>query len=487
MAKSTSTNSLRIGWAQGDITPLQPVLVAGQFHARVSEGVKDPLTVTALVLDSGQDHAVLVSCDLVGIPDELRDAVRALLSDTGPRLDPHKVILNGTHTHTGPEVHPYRGAPAENAFARSGVDLPAMTADEYLPFAAERIAQVIAQAWQSRTPGAVSFGHGYAVVGRNRRWTSTAGQSTMYGNTDTVDFSHIEGYEDHSVNILATYDPKGGLTGLVVNVPCPSQVNEGDFKLSPDYWADTRQELRRRFGERLFVLPQCSAAGDQSPHLLFEKRAEHRMLDLKSRSECQEIAARIADAVQETIPCIAKVSEGAPLLRHHVEHIDLPLAQLTSADVQTAQNEADAQRRIYEQEKQKLDADPQLRNKPRWYCAVTAAYRRMRWYESVTDRFHAQQDHATFPAELHVIRLGDMAIATNPFEYYLDYGIHIKARSKAVQTFLVQLAGPGSYVPSARSMAGGGYGSIPASNPVDATGGRQYAHRTVDVLDRLWT
>jgi len=46
------------------------------------------------------------------------------------------------------------------------------------------------------------------------------------------------------------------------------------------------------------------------------------------------------------------------------------------------------------------------------------------------------------PVEIHVIRLGDMAIATNRFELYLDFGIRIKARSKAVQTFVVQLAGP---------------------------------------------
>jgi len=45
------------------------------------------------------------------------------------------------------------------------------------------------------------------------------------------------------------------------------------------------------------------------------------------------------------------------------------------------------------------------------------------------------------PVEVHVIRLGDMAIASNRFELYLDFGIRIKARCPAVQTFVVQLAG----------------------------------------------
>jgi hypothetical protein len=79
-----------------------------------------------------------------------------------------------------------------------------------------------------------------------------------------------------------------------------------------------------------------------------------------------------------------------------------------------------------------------------------------------------------------------MAFATNPFEYYLDFGIYIKARSRATQTFLVQLAGSGTYVPSRRSTKGGGYGSIPASNPVGYEGGRQLAEKTVEVIDSLW-
>ena len=87
---------------------------------------------------------------------------------------------------------------------------------------------------------------------------------------------------------------------------------------------------------------------------------------------------------------------------------------------------------------------------------------------------------------LHVIRLGDVAIATNPFEYYLDFGVYIKTRSPAVQTFLVRLTGTGSYVPSARSIAGGGYGSLPASTPIGPDGGRLVAETTIETLLAMW-
>lgn len=44
-------DDLLIGWAQTDITPDAPVLLAGQFHTRVSEGVLDPVTATILAFE----------------------------------------------------------------------------------------------------------------------------------------------------------------------------------------------------------------------------------------------------------------------------------------------------------------------------------------------------------------------------------------------------------------------------------------------------
>jgi hypothetical protein len=104
----------------------------------------------------------------------------------------------------------------------------------------------------------------------------------------------------------------------------------------------------------------------------------------------------------------------------------------------------------------------------------------------VLDRFELQKTQPAVPFEVHVIRLGEMAIATNPFELYLDFGTRIKARSKAVQTFVVQLAGGGSYVPTERSVAGGAYGAIPESTEVGPEGGRELVERTLELLDSLW-
>ena len=67
-------------------------------------------------------------------------------------------------------------------------------------------------------------------------------------------------------------------------------------------------------------------------------------------------------------------------------------------------------------------------------------------------RYHHQQTKDVFTIESHVLRLGDIALATNPFELFLNYGNQIRARSLAKQTFLIQLAcGSWGYLPTEKA------------------------------------
>jgi hypothetical protein len=104
------------------------------------------------------------------------------------------------------------------------------------------------------------------------------------------------------------------------------------------------------------------------------------------------------------------------------------------------------------------------------------------------ERFARQEVEPFLPVELHVLRVGDAAFATNPFECFLDFGLRIKARSPAPQTFCVQLAaGYEGYLPTARAVRGGHYGAEVASNEVGPEGGQMLVNRTLDRLRELWT
>lgn len=487
--RQASTPGLKIGWAQADITPKQAVLIAGQFHARLSEGVIDPLTVTVCALESGEEQVVFVSCDIVTVPDELRDGIRDSLRKHVGGPDPLKVVLNATHTHTGPEVRLPSKDAANVSSGNVGVQLGNMSVQDYTAFAAGRIVEAVMKAWHSRRNGGMSFGQGTAVVGRNRRWVNSERKTTMYGLTSSVSdsFRHIEGYEDHSLDIVATYDKNLGLTGLIVNIPCPAQEIEGEFSLSADWWHETRSELRSRFGEHLYILAQCSAAGDQSPHLIYDHRANERMLRLAGRTMRQEIAHRIGRAIADVLPVIGKAIEFAPVLRHSVETVKLAINPLTEDDVRLAEENAEKWKKRYEDEKMKLESWPGNSKHSRWYVEVTEAYNRMKWYSGVIRRYEQQKTNPYCYVELHILQIGGLVIATNPFEYYLDFGVQVKVRSPSVQTMLVQLTGPGTYVPSPRSVTGGGYGSVSASNRIGTEGGQQLADYTVHAIRRIWS
>ena len=69
-------NKLTIGWATRDVSTDKPVSLPGQFHARISKGVFDPVFVTAMAIGSGDDLAIFVSADIVVIRNYLIDRLR---------------------------------------------------------------------------------------------------------------------------------------------------------------------------------------------------------------------------------------------------------------------------------------------------------------------------------------------------------------------------------------------------------------------------
>lgn len=77
-----------------------------------------------------------------------------------------------------------------------------------------------------------------------------------------------------------------------------------------------------------------------------------------------------------------------------------------------------------------------------------------------------------------------MAIATNAFELFTDDGVQIKGRSPALQTFTIQLAGAGTYLPTERAVRGGGYGAEVFQ--VGPEGGQVLVDKTVEAIGGLW-
>jgi len=460
---AADASELHIGSASVSITPDKPVALCGQVHTRISNQVESPVTATALAVEARDgdkvlDQAIMVSCDLAGIEDGLQDRIRRRLKTRLPDFDATKLFLAATHTHTAPVT-----SKGIYVIPATGVVKPT----EYVDFLCKRLEDAIVRAWNNRRPGGVGWGLGHALVAHNRRAVYADGKARMYGSTSGPTFRGIEGYEDHYVDALFFFDKDRNVTAIAVNVACPSQEVEGRQNVNADFWHETRLLLRKRFGEHVHVIAWTGASGDQSPHLMWYKRAEERMRKLRGLTRLEEIARRVDIAVDQAYQGAKQDIRFDAPLTHCVKEIQLPVRMVTEEEFAKAKEFRDS---IAKDE----NPDPRL------------SLRRM-WNQSVVDRYEKQKENPRYTMELHCLRLGDVAVCTNPFELYTEFGIRMKARSKAVQTFVVQLAcGSGAYVPTAEAIEGGSYSTAVFSNLVGPEGGDSLVDQTVEAINAMW-
>lgn len=103
-----SSDSLTVGlfpagWASRLITPPAgtPLAGYGDRKGRPSTGVHDDIHVKALAVSDGMDVAVVVGADMLIIPENVADGVRARLSQQTP-LTANDNLFAASHSHSGP-------------------------------------------------------------------------------------------------------------------------------------------------------------------------------------------------------------------------------------------------------------------------------------------------------------------------------------------------------------------------------------------------
>lgn len=470
---------LSFGWATESILPNRPIAIGGQYHTRISDLANDPLTATALAIETKSesgviDQVVWVSCDLVAIRRSTVLNVRELVRKELPDLDVNKIIISATHTHTAPaltdteetEFHPYE------FFQSWAYRIPAeqknvMKPRQYLELLERQIALAVVRAWEARKPGSLGTALAHASVARNRRAVYFDGTARLYGDTKDPNFSHLEGTSDDSIDLVGLWRDNE-LIGIAVTVYCPSQEVEGETYLSADFWYDTRTMLREKFGKDLFVLPLTGASGDQSPHIQIDKSTEVYTNKQRGLSNRQEIARRIVAAVEDGLPLAEKNSNSKLIFQHRVESIPLPVWRVS--DERYASSSA-----LY------------VAGKGKELEMSSPDYINWRVSRTMVARYEYQNKDPNFLCEVHAMRIGDYAVATNPFELFVDYGLRIKARSPATHTSIVQLtADCGAYLPTERAVQGGGYSARIDDGVVGPEGGRVFVNETCRILNELW-
>ncbi|GAA5219405.1 hypothetical protein [Membranihabitans marinus] len=459
-----SATETYIGMASNDMTPPLPLALGGQMHLRIANEIESPLTASVLLIEhreNGQtaDISVFAAVELVVVPNALRDDIRNKVKQRFPHFVTEKIIVSATHTHTAPEVR-------EGRFILP----PGVTSvEEVRDYISEKVVEAIVQAYETRSRGSMTWGLGHGIIAQNRRAVYYDGSAKMYGKTNLPEFKGIEGYEDHDIDMMFFWNDKDQLIGTSINLPCPAQEVEGRSKVNADFWYPIRQQLKEKWGENLVVMGWIGAAGDQSPHLMYNKASENRMLKLRNISRLEELARRVVTSVVDVYDVVKDDRYRDVVLQHEVKTIGLPRRLVTVDAVNEAKQAIAKLEALSEEEK--------LKN-----------YRLMKWHGALLDRYEKQKinPHQLYETEIHIIRLGDVVICSNQFELFTEYGIRMKARSKALQTFIIQLAGPGTYLPTVKAVQGGHYSAIIQSNEVGPEAGDILVEETLQSINSFW-
>lgn len=499
-----------IGWSEIDITPDKKCSLAGQFAERISEYVEKPITATALAVSAGSEQMVLVSLDLVGIGFNLVEDLRIRLSGNDKGLDPMKVVWSAIHSHTAPgfprssrqikylnadiSSGSFRGLlesmlPPDKKYIESANisnNPDIISGDEYYALLLERLSKVVLDAWDARKPGGYANAFGRAAVGMCRRAAYSDGSAQMWGDTNTAVFTELEGGNDSGIELMYVFDDQNKMTGIVANLACPAQCVQHRLFVSPDFWGEVKMLLRKHFGEDLFLLALCSAAGDQCPVDLIRwvepesdvhdpnlkrnnppaRKADPSMFDLAGmRKAGKRIANEIIDVYDEGLDAVQMEGE----LVHHVHMMQLPVRRATMSECNAA----------------KKAIKEYLREKEGDVDFNDAA--NLQVHLGTVRRFMLQEKMDILDTEVHIMKFGSVAIATNPFELFLDFGNQIKARSLAEQTFLIQLAnGTEGYLPTEKAEKGGHYSAFISSGQVGHIGGEQLVRQTLKDINELF-
>lgn len=424
------TDQLRVGAAEVDITPPVGTPMCGGIKPRPSEGVEDPLTAKAIVLESGGKRLAYVLLDLCALERTTGDAAVEMASQrTG--IPPENIVWAASHTHTGPYVIPFFGE------EKSIVD------EKWLATIPGKFADAVEAACKRLRPAAVSRTRGYCNnVCHNRRLRYKDGREIntwlLHCGEQEVQCLGAAGPVDPEVGVLC-FDGEGGKPLAVLwHFSLHTNTNFGKY-FSADYPAVVAARIRERFGPDVISLYMPGTCGDINTIV----RGYRAVGDILSEVILSQLMRRK--------PVCGPVALAAKKEDFTAEWRDVAV---------------DQEARIHSSQ---------------WPPSAGEAFRQE---VDIMRRMGRRSDRTV----LQAWRIGDTGFASLPGEVFVEYGLRIKEKSPFPWTYPVELGGDYiGYMVTAQAWKAGGYESLicrSARPSVEAVEGM--VDRTIGMLGDLW-
>jgi len=241
----------RAGAAAATITPHEPVWMSGYGNRTgPSQGAAMPLYAKALALEDGAGRRfVIVTSDLIGFSRLSAERI-ALRAKESHGLERDQLLLNSSHTHTGPAI--------EGNLLLMQPPTPELQAStrRYTQYMEDQAVKAIGEAIANLEPARLSYHVGEASFSQNRRQLRN-GQVALGDNP--------AGPTDHSVPTLKAMTPDGRLLAALFSYSSHNTTLTGrHMEFHGDYAGVAQQVLEKEHAGAV-ALFALSCAGDQNP------------------------------------------------------------------------------------------------------------------------------------------------------------------------------------------------------------------------------
>jgi hypothetical protein len=425
----------KAGFAERDITP-EPGMEAPGGYGKARHGDKrhSACKVRAAVFDDGTTRVAVVGIDALGVRrDTVAAARKAIQERCG--IAPSAVMVSASHSHS---AGPTLGAipsdwPEASDLLKKLIFEQSTSADEkYLAKVVQAIADSVVEADAKRVEARAAAGFGVAEgVAFNRRFRMKDGRSATHPGQGNPNIIEPAGPVDPQVGVVGAWDAEGRLLGCVVNFACHATTGPGG--ISADYIHYIETTVRGLMGDDAVVVFVPGMAGDvtqvdnRSPYAV-PQFGEHasRLLGgsvgaaaleflLSARAGAGALAPTGAEStvleIKRRMPRPERVAKALELVRKTPGAPGVDPTEWTFA-------------------KEIVILDAIVKKEP---------------VEEV---------------EVQALQVGPAVFLSCPAEYFVQYGLDLKAGSKFPVTFPVSLANDCiGYVPTeeALSPTGGGY------------------------------
>jgi len=238
---ATADGWLDAGVGSVDITPTEPVVLAGSPAPKKSSSVSTRLYAKVLVLSAGGQKVAIVTLDTLKYPVEHVVRARQRIEQT-TGIPASNVIICASHTHYGPLWSYYK--------------------DQLVT----PIAEAVALATRDLTPCRLGTAKGRVegvsecrrVIKDGRAW------NRWQLAREEADKYPAEGPADPEFDVLAVIGKDGRYKAVVYNFACHA-ANTRASVISADYPGDVQQFVQKHLGYEMSTLFLTGACGDVNP------------------------------------------------------------------------------------------------------------------------------------------------------------------------------------------------------------------------------